>query len=161
MDIDLDKIEGLIKLMQSYGLNQIKVKDEDQSVELVQSPSNAGSPMPFYGSMPAPLSQTVPQQMTPGTQKNSADESKAKEASKEKYIEVRSPFVGTFYAASSPDSEPFASVGKKIKKGDTLCIVEAMKLMNEIEAERDGEIVEILIENEQPVEYDQVLFLMK
>jgi acetyl-CoA carboxylase biotin carboxyl carrier protein len=74
---------------------------------------------------------------------------------------VRSPFVGTYYASSSPGSDPFVTVGKAVRKGDPLCIVEAMKLMNEIEAERDGVIAEILVQNEQPVEYDQVLFLMK
>ena len=69
--------------------------------------------------------------------------------------------MGTFYASPTPDADPFVVVNKAVRKGDPLCIVEAMKLMNEIEAERDGVVVEILIENGQPVEYDQLLFLMK
>lgn len=76
----------------------------------------------------------------------------------ENIVSVVSPIVGTFYASSGPDAEPFASVGSKIKKGDKLCIIEAMKLMNEIEAEVDGEIVEVLVEDEQMVEYGQELF---
>lgn len=76
-------------------------------------------------------------------------------------IEVCSPIVGTFYRASSPDAAPFVSVGDTVKKGDVLCIVEAMKLMNEIEAEMSGTIAEILVENGQPIEYDQPLFRIK
>lgn len=76
----------------------------------------------------------------------------------ENIVSIVSPIVGTFYASSGPDAEPFASVGSKVKKGDKLCIIEAMKLMNEIEAEVDGEIVEVLVEDEQMVEYGQELF---
>ncbi len=76
-------------------------------------------------------------------------------------IDVCSPIVGTFYQASSPDSAPFVAVGDAIKKGDILCIIEAMKLMNEIEAEISGTIAEILVENGQPIEYDQPLFRIK
>ena len=74
---------------------------------------------------------------------------------------IKSPIVGTFYRASGPNSENFVNVGSKVKKGDTLCIIEAMKLMNEIESEVDGEIIEIPCENEQLVEYDQPLFVIK
>ena len=74
---------------------------------------------------------------------------------------IKSPMVGTFYTASSPTSEPFVSVGKQVKKGDIICIIEAMKLMNEVEAEVDGEIVEILVENEEMVEFDQPLFVIR
>lgn len=77
------------------------------------------------------------------------------------YVKVKSPMVGTFYKASSEDVAPFVRVGDKVKKGDTLCILEAMKLMNEIESECDGEIVEILVENEQMVEFGQVMFKIK
>ena len=73
---------------------------------------------------------------------------------------VKSPMVGTFYASLSPDKEPFVKIGSKVKKGDTLCIIEAMKLMNEIESEFDGEVVEILIKNEEMVEYNKPLFII-
>lgn len=74
---------------------------------------------------------------------------------------LKSPFVGTFYRASSPGADPFADIGTRVKKGQTLCIIEAMKLMNEIEADRDGVIREILVENGQPVEFDQALFVIE
>ncbi|HXH64772.1 MAG TPA: acetyl-CoA carboxylase biotin carboxyl carrier protein, partial [Mariprofundaceae bacterium] len=75
--------------------------------------------------------------------------------------QVKAPMVGTFYRAASPDAEAFASEGKKVKKGETLCIIEAMKLMNEIEAEYDGVVEEILVENATPVEYGQPLFVIR
>jgi acetyl-CoA carboxylase biotin carboxyl carrier protein len=77
------------------------------------------------------------------------------------YHEIRSPIVGTFYRAPSPDAESYVETGHKVKQGDVLCIVEAMKLMNEIESDISGEIVKILVENAKPVEYNQVLFLIK
>jgi acetyl-CoA carboxylase biotin carboxyl carrier protein len=83
------------------------------------------------------------------------------EAADDKLTTIVSPIVGTFYICASPDSEPFVTVGKKVKKGDVLCIVEAMKLMNEIESEVNGEIVEISVKNEHMVEYGQVLFKIK
>ena len=78
-----------------------------------------------------------------------------------KGITVKSPMVGTFYSKSSPSSEPFVKIGSKVKKGDTLCIIEAMKLMNEIESEYDGEIIEILVKDEEMVDYGKPLFIIK
>lgn len=74
---------------------------------------------------------------------------------------IKSPMVGTFYSASSPGAKPFITVGSQVKKGDVVCVIEAMKLMNEVEAEEDGEVVEILIQNEEMVEYGQPLFILK
>lgn len=74
---------------------------------------------------------------------------------------IKSPIVGTFYHASSPQAQPFVTVGSKVKKGDVVCVIEAMKLMNEVEAEEDGEIIEILVENEEMVEYGQPLFVLR
>jgi acetyl-CoA carboxylase biotin carboxyl carrier protein len=79
----------------------------------------------------------------------------------ENLIDIKSPIVGTFYAAPSPEEPPFVSVGDKVKKGDVLCIIEAMKLMNEIEAEDDYEVVEVLVENEEMVEYGETIFKVK
>jgi len=79
----------------------------------------------------------------------------------EKLVPVRSPMVGTFYAAGSPEAEPYVKIGDRVSKGQTLCIVEAMKLMNEIKAEVEGTVVEIKVSNTQAVEYDQVLFLIR
>lgn len=153
--MDLEKIESLIKLMRSHGLHELKLKENGETIQLTQSPKISAPQIPF--SMPTIHTQAEAVLASPV---KNLDEQKTKKA-RENLIEVRSPFVGTYYASSSPGADPFVTVGKTVRKGDTLCIVEAMKLMNEIEAEREGEIVEILVENEQAVEYDQVLFLMK
>ena len=158
--MELEKIESLIKLMRSHGLHEMQLTEGNETIRLTQSAQPSQTPVfnvPTY----------IPQQPV-SHHSVEAHTSVAPSAPTEKsadsrkgLIEVRSPFVGTYYASSSPGSDPFVSVNKSVKKGDPLCIVEAMKLMNEIEAERDGVIVEILVQNEQSVEYDQVLFLMK
>ena len=79
----------------------------------------------------------------------------------EKCNTVNSPMVGTFYASASPESKPFVTIGQSVKKGDTLCILEAMKMMNQVQAESDGKIVEILVDNAEPVEFDQPLFVLE
>ena len=80
---------------------------------------------------------------------------------KDKRNTVNSPMVGTFYASASPESKPFVTIGQSVKKGDTLCILEAMKMMNQVQAESDGKIVEILVDNAEPVEFDQPLFVLE
>ena len=90
-----------------------------------------------------------------------AKEAPAKKEENTNYLEVKSPMVGTFYRSSSPEKPPYAEVGKSINKGDVVCIIEAMKLFNEIEAEVSGKIVKVMVENAKPVEYDQVLFLVE
>ena len=82
-------------------------------------------------------------------------------SNKEKRNTVNSPMVGTFYASASPESKPFVTIGQSVKKGDTLCILEAMKMMNQVQAESDGKIVEILVDNAEPVEFDQPLFVLE
>lgn len=157
--MELEKIESLIKLMRSHGLHEMQLTEGNETVRLTLSGQVASTPAQVFNVPtcvpPTPVQHV--QQEAPVV----AAPVEAPAASRKGLIEVRSPFVGTFYASSSPGSDPFVSVGKSVKKGDPLCIVEAMKLMNEIEAERDGVIAEILVQNEQAVEYDQVLFLMK
>lgn len=159
--MDLHKIEGLIKLMRSHGLYELKLKEGDDSIRLTQSAPQTVSTSVSTPVIHVPTAQSqlvVQDQVSaPAAVATKTQETKT---SRENFIEIRSPFVGTFYASPSPDADPFVTTNKTVRKGDTLCIVEAMKLMNEIEAERDGVVVEILIENGQPVEYDQVLFLM-
>lgn len=160
------EIQQLAQLMQEFGLAEIEVKDENGKIRLVAQPppGQVGYSMPYpqhqptYGGMPqmsAAQSFEKPQnneQSQENQSNNTVDESHL--------IKIRSPFVGTFYEAASPGSASFVKEGQSVKKGDTLCIVEAMKLMNEIEAEQDGVIRKILIQNEEPVEYDQELFLL-
>lgn len=125
-------------------------------------------PMPQMGA-PQPMQAPQPQQQPEAPQPAPASggqqqqkEEKAEESSGEdaNYVTVRSPMIGTFYRASSPEKDPFVSVGDTVKEGDVLCIIEAMKLFNEIEAEQGGKIVKVLVDDASPVEYDQPLFLL-
>ncbi len=161
--MDIEKLEELIKMMRNYGLAELEVESDDQKVKIVQGGLQQ-LPVTSPGYMPTaplanPISSNIPQPPVPP----SAPEAPAAAGGESKLTGkvMRSPFVGTFYRSPSPDSDPFVSVGQRVKKGDTLCIVEAMKLMNEIEAEFDGIIKEILVENEEPVEYDQPLFVLE
>ncbi len=106
----------------------------------------------------APVAATIPAALAPVPAPASASAAKPESKSDKPGVEVKSPFVGTFYRAPSPDSAPFVEVGNKVKKGQTLCIVEAMKLMNEIEAEVDGTVAEIYVQNATPVEFGEPLF---
>ncbi|MFK7826392.1 MAG: acetyl-CoA carboxylase biotin carboxyl carrier protein [Oligoflexales bacterium] len=161
--MDLSKIEQMMKLMRSYGMHEFEWETEGQKVKLVQSTGVGIGQQPVVNPYALPPLGSHSANPTPENQDNEPRSPAATTPkSKNKNLkEIRSPFVGTFYAAPTPGSDNFVSVGQKVKKGDTLCIVEAMKLMNEIEAEKDGIIAEILVENEEPVEYDQVLFLME
>lgn len=149
MSIDLKKIKELIALMEEHSLQEIEIESEGIKVRLKKTGSDIVqyvSPSPAY-SREAPSGDVT--------------EEKAQQTQKDNFIEVKAPMVGTFYRAPSPGAEPFVDRGTVIKSGDTLCIVEAMKLMNEIKAEVNGKIVDILVENAEPVEFGQVLFLVE
>lgn len=169
----LETLEQVIELVRRHGLHQVEFEQGGTRISVTATaPQAVQSPYPMgYGGLP----QMVPMAsaMTPASAGPSAFSTPPVSASAHGAGSadvkaslppgkvIRSPFVGTLYRASSPGADPFVEVGKRVKKGTTLCIVEAMKLMNEIEAEFDGVIKEILVENEQPVEFDQPLFLME
>jgi len=143
----LDKIESLMKLMQEYGVNELSLDTGDgASIELAIG-SSIGVPMAMA---PAPTAHVV-------TAAAPAAES-ADPAVPSNFSEVQSPMVGTFYSAPKPGTPNFVKVGDRVAVGQTLCIVEAMKLMNEIESEVAGTVREILVENAGPVQFGQVLF---
>jgi acetyl-CoA carboxylase biotin carboxyl carrier protein len=145
--MNLDQVKSFIKMAKEEGVFEIKYETKDAKLEFK------------FGSATV-VSQPVMQ--VPVTQAANKVETKATNASKASdYHEIKSPFVGTFYSSSAPTSPVFVKVGDKVKKGQTLCILEAMKIMNEIESDINGEIVEICLENESLVEYGQVLFKIK
>lgn len=167
--MDIKKVENLLKLMRKYKVNEISIEDKEDGdkIHLVTMPESIPMGMPHYGHMPA-MAPMEPMMMGSMDTEMGAPTPQAAPAAgkgganlKPNQFLVRSQLVGTFYASPSPDAEPFVKVGQKVKKGDPLCIVEAMKLMNEIEADRDGTIVEILVNNSQPVEFDQPIFVME
>ncbi|MEM1055431.1 MAG: acetyl-CoA carboxylase biotin carboxyl carrier protein [Bacteroidota bacterium] len=171
--MDLDKIERLLAIVAESGLAEVKVEEKDFKLTVratapAPEPSASGQPtviaMPSYGGAPAPpaapapaVAASAPAPAAPATAPAEATEpgSGANETL------VPAPIVGTFYAAPSPDSDPFVTVGDRVEVGQTLCIIEAMKLMNEIEAETAGTIKQILVQNAEPVEFDQPLFVIE
>ncbi len=161
--MDLKEVKQLIKIVENSNISEIEIEEEGKKLRITKTfPSKNGDTvvvpqiqqMPVQP-MPAPAPQAAP---VPAAETAPAATEKPKN---ENIIEVRSPMVGTFYRAPSPDADPYVEVGQTVAVGQTLCIIEAMKLMNEIEAEVSGKIVDILVENAQPVEFNQVLFLIE
>ncbi len=153
--MDLRKLKKLIDLVEESGIAEIEVTEGEEKVRItrstaVQQPAYYAAPAPV-----APVAAPAPAATAPASSAPAA--APEKDLSKAQ----RSPMVGTFYRAPSPTSPAFVEVGQNVKEGDTLCIIEAMKLMNEIEAERSGVIKAILVENGQPVEYGEPLFIIE
>ena len=153
--MDIRKVKKLIELLEESGIDEIEIKEGEESVRISRN-LNRGIPMaaPQYMA-PAP----APAQAAP-VPAASAEPAAAPANQGPDGHKVKSPMVGTFYRASSPESKPFVEVGQSVKAGDTLCIVEAMKMMNQIEADKSGTVVAILVDNAEPVEFDQPLFVI-
>lgn len=148
--MDLEKIEGLVNIIENSSLTEFTYKDGDVKITM----SKLDHPPVVAAGMP----------MTPGMAMPAAPSAEAKaaeEPEEEEKLFITSPIVGTFYSAPAPDAPAFVKVGDQVKNGQTVCILEAMKLMNEIQAEFDCEIEAVLVSNEQKVEYGQPLFRVK
>ncbi len=155
-DTDIKKIKQLIEIMKENGLVEIEIKHDDDKIVLKRAqPQQVISGIPMMGSESA-----VPVGLggTEGVSKSSAPHPVS---SQEDLVEIKSPIVGTFYATPSPDSEPYVDIDSAVGPQTVVCIIEAMKVMNEIKAETSGTIVEILVTNGQAVEYGQVLFKVR
>ncbi|HEX4597155.1 MAG TPA: acetyl-CoA carboxylase biotin carboxyl carrier protein [Burkholderiaceae bacterium] len=148
--MDLRKLKTLIDLVAESGIAELEVTEGEDKVRIVKQP---GAPLPAVGAS------TVASLAEPGAAPGAGAPTTAA-ADEPKGHQVKSPMVGTFYRAPGPGSKPFVELGQAVKPGDTLCIIEAMKLLNEIEVEVAGTVKEILAENGQAVEYGQVLFLI-
>ena len=153
--MDLRKIKKLMELLEESGIAEIEVKEGEESIKLSRNITSSAAPLQQMVQQPM----MAPQQQA--TQAASQVESKKDDSLNQNRNTVNSPMVGTFYASASPESKPFVTVGQSVKKGDTLCILEAMKMMNQVQAESDGKILEILIDNAEPVEFDQPLFVIE
>lgn len=152
--MDIPKIKKLIDLIDRTGVAEIEIKEGDGSSVRV---SRLGTQLPAqYQYVPAQM----PANPAPVAAQLAGKEAENKPANVSGHV-IKSPMVGTLYSASSPDAPPFVEVGKYVGMGDTLCIIEAMKMFNEIEADKAGTIKAILAENGQPVEYDQPLFIIE
>ena len=144
--MDLRKLKKLIDLVQESGIAELEITEGEEKVKIVKGGAvNVSAPPVAPASLPA----AAPAPLGPAEP----------EPGQEGHV-VKAPMVGTFYRSSSPDAKPFVEVGQAVKEGDTICIIEAMKLMNEIEADASGVVKAILVENGQPVEYGQPLFIL-
>lgn len=159
--IDLEFVRGLIAAVDDSGIDSLEINRAGTKIRIAKTPPPApvsmaaaapapmvAAPAPMAAPAPAPAAASAP----------AAAPAPAPEAPPSNLVEVKSPMVGTFYRAPAPEAPPYVEVGSTVKKGQTLCILEAMKLMNELECEVDGVVREILVENTDPVEYGQVLF---
>ena len=149
------EIRDLIDYIKSTGLEEVNIETETFKVKIKRSSEVISQP---HYSPPLNLPQAVPKE-TPETVGDGSS-TPGKEVEDKKYITIKSPMIGTIYMAPNPESPDFIKVGDVIKPGDTVCVIEAMKLFNEIEAEVSGTVVKIIAENASPVEYDQPLFLI-
>jgi len=148
--MDIRKIKKLIELVEESGINELEISEGEESVRICRGAPVVSAPImqaaPIASSVAAPVAAPI-----------AADASAPVQAGHT----VRSPMVGTFYASTSPDAPAFTEVGKHVNAGDTLCIIEAMKMMNQIEADKSGVIKEILAQNEDAIEFDQPLFIIE
>ena len=152
--MDLEHLKSLLALLADHEVSEFQYKDDNQQMRLRLGPPPATvapvSAMPMAAPAPVAAAAAAAPAAAPAAASEDAG-----------LITIESPMVGTFYAASAPDAPAYVEAGKSVSKGDVLCIVEAMKLMNEIEAEQSGTIVEILVENGQPVQFGQPLFKLR
>jgi len=154
--VDLEFLRGLIAAVDGSGIDSLEVSRGGTRIRIAKTapPTMVGTMMPASA---APLPATPPRE-APAAAPASAPEAAPAPAAKSNLIEVKSPMVGTFYRAPAPEAPPYVENGSRIVKGQTLCILEAMKLMNELESEVSGVVREICVDNAEPVEYGQVLF---
>lgn len=148
--MDIRKIKKLIELLEESGIAEIEIREGEESVRI--SRGQIAQAAPVQTTLPvatAPVAASAPAAQPAAAPAQAAG------------TPIKSPMVGTFYRSASPTAKPFVEVGSSIKAGDTLCVVEAMKMFNQIEAETSGTITAILVENGQPVEYDQPLFIIE
>jgi len=163
--MDIRKIKKLIELLEESSLTELEIVEGEESVRLSRGGSMAGT-VPMHASIPFGVQATAgsaPAVAEPGTPAApvAAEPETSEEAPVPEGELVRSPMVGTFYDSPSPEAGPFASLGQQVTEGDTVCIIEAMKMFNQIEADVSGTVVAILVENGQPVEFDEPLFVIR
>ena len=152
--MDIRKVKKLIEMLENSSLNEIVIKEGEESVKLVKSAGNIQTPQMIAAS---------PQVLAPAIEEKEPEE-KTKEEPEDKIVSgksINSPMVGTFYSSPNPGADSFVKVGDKVSEGDVLCIIEAMKMMNEVKSDYSGIIKEILISDADPVEYGEALFIIE
>ena len=162
--MEIKEIRQLIKLVESAEISEFEIEEEGRKLRISKNSKHSAEAVimnpAYHPQPPAMAPSSLPVQNVPETALPDASVGPVESAVSE-YHEVRSPMVGTFYRSPAPDADSYVDVGQNITVGQTLCIIEAMKLMNEIESDFTGKIAKIVVENAQPVEYNQVLFLIE
>jgi acetyl-CoA carboxylase biotin carboxyl carrier protein len=164
--MDFKQIQELVKMINKSNIGELTIEQKHFKITIKQKEENITQvvaapvgPAPVYPAMPAQPAAQLPAQAPSAADK--AEKSKAAEAPAANLITIKSPMIGTFYRRSSPDKPAFVEVGEEVAPGKVVCIIEAMKLFNEIESEVSGKVVKILVDDASPVEYDQPLFLVE
>ncbi|MEN9399157.1 MAG: hypothetical protein RL632_258 [Bacteroidota bacterium] len=158
--MNLNEIQDLIKFVSKSGVSEVEIAQKDFKIIIKAAQKSKGADQPIYvqATAPAPVAAPAPAAAAPVAPAAPAAPVATEDS---KLITIKSPMIGTFYRSSGPDKPAFANVGDSISQGNTICIIEAMKLFNEIESEVSGRIVKVLVDDASPVEYDQPLFLVE
>lgn len=161
--MDLRKIKTLIDLVEESGIAELEVKEGEESVRISRYPTGGMQPAPQFYAAPQPAIAAAPSSApaAPALADSSEPAAPAPKAPSANRHVVKAPMVGTFYRTPSPGAKPFVEVGQTVKAGQTVCIIEAMKMLNQIECDKSGVVVEILVDNEKPVEFDQPMFVIE
>jgi acetyl-CoA carboxylase biotin carboxyl carrier protein len=151
--MDIRKVKKLIELLEESGISEIEISEGEESVRI--------SRYPQPGTMGAPVVTTMAAPMAPAVAAPAAAPVAEASPAAARGHQVTAPMVGTFYSGPAPGAKPFVEIGSEVKPGDTLCVIEAMKMMNQIESEVAGKVVSVLVENGSPVEFGQALFIIE
>lgn len=155
--MDIKQVQDLIKFVSRSGVNEVSIEEENFKITIKTNQA----PVYVNAAIPAPVAAQPAASTAPAVQEVIAPAAAPAAEDTSKYITVKSPMIGTFYRSAGPDKPSFVNVGDEISTGKVVCIIEAMKLFNEIESEVSGRIVKVLVDNASPVEYDQPLFLVE
>lgn len=159
--MDLNVIRKLVKIVELSTISDLEIEEGQSRIKISKSSGSTGFTAHHHASVGMPSASQVSDSAAPVVVPAVVDVPAVTDTLAENIFEVRSPIVGTFYQSPSPDADAYTKVGDKVVPGQVLCIVEAMKLMNEIESEVSGTVVKIVVENGRPIEYNQVLFLIQ
>jgi len=156
--MNVKEIQDLIKFVAKVGVSEVEIEQKDFKITIRTNQENQQPVVMATAPMALPNPAVAQPLVQPSAPQTPTVVEKTTE--NDKYVTIKSPMIGTFYRSSGPDKSPFVAVGQSVSKGETLCIIEAMKLFNEIEAEISGKIIKVLVDDATPVEYDQPLFLI-
>ena len=158
--MELKEIQTLIKFVAGQGVDEVNIERKDFKLSIKKNEVQTVAPQVVQALAPAPTAPAAPVAAAPVATPSANDSAATENAADSNLIEIKSPMIGTFYRASNPETPDFVNVGDDVSENTVVCIIEAMKLFNEIESEVKGKIVKVLVDNATPVEYDQPLFLV-